>query len=281
VPSGSTVNLDGSASTDLNIPAQPLIYTWIQSAGPAVTLLNANAVNPQFVAPTLAAGSTPAVLTFQLAACNGFTCGGLATVNVTVQAAAGGPQMKLSADKTNPLISQLVTLSSTTTGGAVGPKTYTFTQIAGPAQVLTLSASVPGADVDTAKFTATLPAGTPLPATLTFQCTVTDSAQNKSTNAISIFVGIDTITPTNVVYSLSKSRLQIAMTDNALPKGAAILRVTPMVNGVPISADIVASYDPTLDGYNVLAAIINPIPDSVRIRSNYGANIVTPITRIR
>jgi hypothetical protein len=140
---------------------------------------------------------------------------------------------------------------------------------------------VPGADVDTAKFTATLPAGTPLPATLTFQCTVTDSAQNKSTNAISIFVGIDTITPTNVVYSLSKSRLQIAMTDNALPKGAAILRVTPMVNGVPISADIVASYDPTLDGYNVLAAIINPIPDSVRIRSNYGANIVTPITRIR
>ena len=282
VSSGSTVNLDGSNSTDPNMPAQPLIYTWIQSAGPAVTLLNANAAKPQFVAPTLLPGSTPAILAFQLAACNGFTCGGLATVNVTVQAGNGGPQMTLSVDKSNPLISQVVNIKSNTTGGAPGARyTYTFTQIAGPAQATVQSASIPGGDLDTDTFTATLPAGTPLPATLTFQCKVTDYALNTATGTVNVYVGSDTVTPTNVVYSLSKSRLQIAMTDNALPKGAAILTVTPMVNGVPISADIVATYDPGLDAYNILAAIINPIPDSVRIRSNYGANIVTPITRIR
>jgi hypothetical protein len=215
------------------------------------------------------------VLTFQLAVCNSFTCGGLATVNVTVQASTGGPQMKLSADKSNPLVSQVVTLTSTTTGGAPGAMAFKFTQTAGPAQILT-----PGA-AGTATFTATLPVGTPLPATLTFQCVVTDSALNKSTDTTTVFVGSDTVTPTNIVYSLSKSRLQIAMSDNALPKGAAILTVTPMVNGVPITADIVATYDPGIDGYNILAAIINPIPDSVRIKSNYGANIVAPITKIR
>jgi hypothetical protein len=274
VPAGSTVNLSGILSVDPNLPAQPMIYTWIQSAGPAAILLNANAENCQFVAPALPPGSTPVVMTFQLAVCNSFTCGGLSTVNVTVQAGTGGPQMTLSADKLNPLVSQLVTLKATTTGG-VGAIAFKFTQIAGPAQVLT-----PGA-AGTATFTATLPVGTPLPAALTFQATATDSALNKSTDTTTVFVGSDTVTPTNIVYSLSKSRLQIAMNDNALPKGAAILTVTPMVNGVPITADIVATYDPGIDGYNILAAIINPIPDSVRIRSNYGANIVAPITKIR
>jgi hypothetical protein len=274
VPSGSTVNLDGSLSTDPNVPKQTMIYTWIQSAGPAVTLLNANRVNPQFVAPTLAPGSTPVVLTFQLAPCNSFTCGGISSVNVTVQAATGGPQEKLSVDLTNPLPSQVVHLTSTTTGGT-GAMTYKYTQTAGPAQVL-----VPGA-AGAVSFTATLPALTPLPATLTFQCTVTDSALNKSIDTISVFVGSDTVTPTNTVYSLSKSRLQVAMSDTALPKGSAIITVTPMVNGVPIAAGIVASYDPGIDGYNVLSALVNPIPDSVHIVSNYGTNIVAPITRIR
>jgi hypothetical protein len=277
VPSNSIVNLSGSLSTDTNVPAEPLIYTWIQSAGPAVTLLNANAMNAQFVAPTLPPGSTPVVLAFQLAVCNGFTCGGLATVNVTVRAATGGPQMTLGVDHQNPLVSQVVHLTSTTTGG-IGALKFDFTQTAGPVQILT-----PGA-LGTASFAATLPVGTPLPATLTFQSTVTDSATpvpNKATGTISVFVGSDTVTPTNTVYSLSKSRLQIAMSDTALPKGSAIITVTPMVNGVAIAADIVATYDPGIDGYNILAAIVNPIPDSVRIRSNYGSNIVAPITRIR
>jgi hypothetical protein len=287
VPSGSTVNLDGSLSTDPNVPAEPLIYTWIQSSGTSVPLLNANAAKPQFVAPIVPVGSTPVPMTFQLAVCNSFTCGGLSTVNVTVMAATGGPQMTLHADNSHPGPGQLVTMTSTTTGG-VGAKTYKFTQTAGPAQVLALSSSVVGGvELDTAKFTTTLPAGTPLPATLTIQCTVTDAAGNKSTDAISVFGGSDTVTPTNTVYSLSKSRIQVAMGDTALPKGSAIITVTPMVNGVAIAAGIIATYDAGIDGYNILAAIVNPIPDSIKITSNYGFGLppdiprIFPITRIR
>jgi hypothetical protein len=280
-PSGSMVTLDGSASTDVNVPAQPLIYTWIQSAGPAVTLLNGNAAKPQFVAPTLAPGSTPAVLTFQLAVCNSFNCGGITTVNVTVQPSSGGPQETLGADHQNPLVSQVVNLTSIATGGTGngspgGPVAYTykFTQTAGPVQTLAVAGNV-------ATFTAALPPATPLPAALTFQCTVTDYANNKTSATVNVFVGSDTLTITNVVYAISKGRVQVAMTDNALPKGSAILTVYPLIGGVPIAAGIVATYDPTVDSYNILSSIINPIPDSVRVTSNYGATVVSPITRIR
>jgi len=282
VPSGATVNLNGNASTPTSTPSDPLIFTWIQSAGlPAPFLANSgNSPTPQFVAPMLAAGATPAILTFQLAVCNSFTCGGLATVNVTVlpPVAVTPPSVTLSVDKPNPGPGALVTLTSIATGGGNGSPggpgyTYAFTQTAGPAQ----NGFATGGN--TATFTAT--PGATTPTTLTFQCTVTDNAASKTTATINVYVGSDTITPTNVVYSLSKSRLQIAMTDNALPKGAAIITATPLVNGVPISAGIIATYDPGIDGYNILAAIVNPIPDSVRLTSNYGASIVTPITRIR
>jgi hypothetical protein len=275
VPSGSMVTLDGSKSTDVNVPPQPLIYTWIQSGGPAVTLLNGNAAKPQFVAPTLVPGSTPVVLSFQLAVCNSFNCGGISTINVTVLPATGGPQETLSADHQNPLVSQVVNLTALATGGTA-PLSYRFTQTAGPLQALTINGNV-------ATFSATLPAGTPLPATLTFQSTVTDSAvpNNNTTATMSLFVGSDTLTVTNVVYALSKGRLQVAMTDNALPKGSAIITVYPLIGGTAISAGIVATYDPTVDVYNILSGIINPIPDSVRITSNYGATAVSPITRIR
>jgi hypothetical protein len=274
VPSGSLVTLDGSASTDVNVPPQPLIYTWFQSAGPTVTMLNGNAAKPQFVAPTLAPGSTPVLLSFQLAVCNSFNCGGITTIGVTVQASVGGPQETLSVDHQNPLVSQVVTLTSTATGGNLPLKPVTFTQTAGPAQALTVVGN-------TAKFTATLPPAATLPTTLTFQSTVTDASLNKSTATISIFVGSDSLTITNVVYALSKGRLQVAMTDNALPKGSATITVYPLVGGVPISAGIVATYDPTLDSYNILSSIINPIPDSVRVTSSYGATVVSPVTRIR
>jgi hypothetical protein len=290
VPSGITVTLDGRASQDspLNSPQETLIYTWIQSAGPSVgaTLIGANTVTPQFTAPAVAAGSTPVVLTFQLAVCNSFNCGGISTVNVTVMPAAGAPQQSLTASNQHPGPGAAMTITSAATGGTPfparndsgspqAPYTYSFTQTAGTPQMLT-----GGANTSTLSFFATA-GGAPL-APLTFQCTVTDAAGYNSTATISVFVGSDTVTPTNTVYSLSKGRLQVAMSDTALPKGSAIITVTPMVNGVAIAAGIVATYDPGIDGYNILAAIVNPIPDSIKITSNYGFGpVIFPITRIR
>jgi len=83
-----------------------------------------------------------------------------------------------------------------------------------------------------------------------------------------------------VVYQLAHSKLQVSTESNALPKGAAIITITPMVNKKVTGPSVVAIYDPTIDGYLLLADIANPIPDSVHITSSYGADIISPVVRI-
>jgi CSLREA domain-containing protein len=56
----TTVNLNGSASADPDNHA-PLSYGWIQTGGPAVTLIGATTATPSFIAP-----GAPGVLTFSL-----------------------------------------------------------------------------------------------------------------------------------------------------------------------------------------------------------------------
>jgi hypothetical protein len=279
VPSGSTVTLSGAGSTDTNVPAMPLIYTWQQVSGPPVVMLNMNNMQPTqtFVAPTLAAGSAPVVLAIQLAVCNGITCGGISTVNVTVVAAAAAPAITLSSSKTlNIVPNSSVTLTAVATcGGGACPTAPVFAQTAGPHMVLSGTGS-------TRTFAAVLPAGTVTPAMLTFTATVTNAGKT-STATISVFVGSDTITPTLVSYILAKSALTVTVNTNALPKGAAIITVTPLVNGKVSGPSLVAAYDPGVDSYFILGEsfIVNPVPDAVRITSNYGATITTPLTVIR
>jgi hypothetical protein len=61
-----------------------------------------------------------------------------------------------------------------------------------------------------------------------------------------------------------------------------VLTVTALgANGLAIGPDVVCTYDPTLDTYNVLSDIVNPIPSAVRIKSSYGGTLVSPVTKIR
>jgi hypothetical protein len=231
-------------------------------------MLNTNTMLPtqQFVAPTLAPGAAPVTLAIQLAVCNGFTCGGAVTVNVIVMASPGAASVSLSASKTVGILpGTVVTLTAVATGAG----SPVFTQTFGPVQTLAGTGS-------TRTFTATLPLGTPTPSLVTFTAT-----QGTSVSTVNLMIGSDTITVINVVYQLAHSKLQVSVESNALPKGAAIVTVTPLVNKKPSGADIVCIYDPVIDGYLVLADIANPIPDSVRVRSNYGADIITPVQRIR
>ena len=59
VNAGDTVTLDGTGSTDPD--EDELTYSWVQTAGPAVTLTGATTAQPTFTAPT-----GPATLTFEL-----------------------------------------------------------------------------------------------------------------------------------------------------------------------------------------------------------------------
>jgi len=280
VPQGSLVTLSGAGSSDSNLPVMQLIYTWQQVSGPPVSLQNVNNMQPlqTFVAPALALGAAPVTLSFQLAVCNGVTCGGTSSVNITVMAAAGAPSVSLSSSKTFNIVpvTDTVILTAVATCGGVCGTPVTFAQTSGPVQTLT------ALDANHRSFKAILPAGTALPAMLTFTAKQT-SAGSTSTATLNVFVGADTITVTLVTYKQARSTLAVAAKTNALPKGVAVLTVTPMVNKKVIGPGVVCTYDPAGDTYNIgfEAFIVNPLPDSVRITSSYGANIVAPVTVIR
>jgi hypothetical protein len=280
VPSGSLVTLSAAASVDTNVPALPLVYTWQQLSGPVVIMQNFNTMisTQTFVAPILAPGAAPVVITVQLAVCNGFTCGGAVTVPITVTSSvnASAPTVSLTASKTLNIVpnTDTVTLTATATCGASACGPIVFKQTGGPVQTLT------GAGLTRSFKMTALPAGTPTPAPLTFTASTT-SGGSTSTSTVTLFAGPDTITVINVVYQLAHSKLQVSTESNAMPKGAAIVTVTPLVNKKVSGPSIVCIYDPVIDGYLILADIANPIPDSVHIVSNYGANLVAPVVRVR
>ena len=78
VMSGTTLNLDGSASSDPD--GDSLTFQWSQTAGPAVTLSNPTSATPALTAPQVAAQT---ILTFQLQVSDG-RLSSTAAVNITV-----------------------------------------------------------------------------------------------------------------------------------------------------------------------------------------------------
>jgi hypothetical protein len=288
VPSGATVNLDAHLSTDPQ--GMTMIYTWQQSAGPAVVWQNVNPGNPvwTFTAPTLPPTSAPVTLSFQLAVCNGYTCSGVVPVNVTVVSSTTAPSVTLSASQVTKLLPTTtvppaapngtrVTLTANSTFGGLPCCTVTFLQTGGPA-VLNLTPAG-----NTATFiTPALAPGTPGPVVLTFTAKAAIAGNPATATAtINVYIGVDTLTVVSVVYRQSKSQLKGAMTDS-LPAGAATITMTPLdANGNAIGSNVVMLYDPTTNTYNVLQDITNPIPNQVRFTSNFGAVLLSPVTRIQ
>ena len=88
VPGGSTVQLDGSGSSDVN--GDPLTYQWTQTAGTPVTLSSTTASRPTFTAP-----AGPSTMTFRLVVNDGQVSSTPSTVTITVTnqppVAAAGP----------------------------------------------------------------------------------------------------------------------------------------------------------------------------------------------
>ncbi len=159
VNEGTVATLSGSGTDSDGTIAS---YAWAQTAGPTVTLTNANMAVASFTAPQVTAD---AVLTFQLVVTDNQGATGTATTNVTVKNVNQAPTANAGANQTvNETAAATLTGSGTDADGTIA--SYAWTQTAGPTVTLT------NANTAVASFTA--PQVT-VDTVLTFQLTVTDN----------------------------------------------------------------------------------------------------------
>jgi hypothetical protein len=166
VAPGSTVNLNGSGSSDANGPIAS--YAWTQTAGAAITLASPATATPSFTAPT-----AHGTLSFQLTVTDNGGASHSDTVTVTVNAipvANAGNDQSVSAGAA-------VSLSGSASDADGSIASYAWTQTSGPAVTLGSANSA------TATFTAP-----PGPATLAFDLTVTDDRGATHVDSVQVSV---------------------------------------------------------------------------------------------
>jgi hypothetical protein len=146
-PPGGTVTLSGEGSTDPE--GDPIAsYAWTQTSGPAVTLSDATAASPTFVAPA----TNGATVQFGLVVTDRWgEASRLATVSVVLQA-NNSPVANAGANQTEIAPGSTVSLAGSATDADGHTMTYAWTQQSGPAVTLsdttilnpTFLATVPG-----------------------------------------------------------------------------------------------------------------------------------------
>lgn len=180
VAGSALVTLDASGTTDLE--NDPLTYLWTQTAGPAVSLSSASAINPTFTAPAKQAANQ--TLTFSLTADDGIDTSLADTVDILVPANIA-PTSDAGADIT---ASGGATVTLDGTASADGDNdaiTYTWTQTAGPA--VTLS------DASAASPTFVAPLGGTSVQTLTFELVVNDGIASAAADTVSVSISPNSV----------------------------------------------------------------------------------------
>jgi len=269
--SHKAVQLDGSASSDPNVPVQALTYAWTQTAFgtcsavacPAVALSNPASVAPTFTTPLNTKGKST-VLTFSLKVTNtSLLISTASLVNVTVNpvaapvASAGSGQ--------SVLINRTVRLDGSLSSDPAGlPITYLWT----PGGGVTLSSRT------VANPTFTAPANaTKFDVSLTVNNGFITSTTAKVT--INVVNVPDTVAITGVTYRISKERLDITATSSiatATPTLAPMLSLVGFgPNGTNLPMDFAGgTYTIGLQGV--------PEPASVTITSSAGGSATSPVT---
>jgi V8-like Glu-specific endopeptidase/PKD repeat protein len=98
VDEDTVVTLDGSGSSDPD--GDSISYSWQQTAGPNITLSDADTATPEFVAPSVTGVAT---LRFEVNVSDGNGGTDTATVDITVNSAGSGPLFGVSATTNSPV----------------------------------------------------------------------------------------------------------------------------------------------------------------------------------
>jgi len=244
---GATVTLAGSATG-----TAPLVFSWAQTAGPAVALSDPTIASPSFVAPIVAA---PTALTFALTVTNAVGSS-TATVTITVNASAAPTVNHIAAQTIASGTPVSVTATCSDPNGLTC--SFVWTQTSGTPVVLTPNPFA-GATVS---FTVALAAGA-APAALQFQIVATNTAGVSSApdvTTVTITPPPDTVQITNAQYRADKQRLDLTATSSV---------VSPNINLTlqPYVTASGATFDPAVAGNTFTNALngtytltIQPVP---------------------
>ena len=179
VSEGALVNLDGSASSDGNIPPHALSYVWSQLSGPPVVVSGADTAAASFTAPLVP--NAGASLVFQLTVSN-YAGSSTDTVTVNVANVNNPPVANAGAEQTvgeNTVVALNGSGSSDADGDTL---TLQWSQISGPTVALS------GADTVSPSFTA--PEVTAVQGTvdLVFQLIVNDGMVSSGPSTVTVHV---------------------------------------------------------------------------------------------